>query len=184
MSARQILWQSKNPEIQKLYTLTSSRHINQDCLINSVSSENQNQVLTNKQFNSGIDHKFNKSESYLKQIFELERTAVITLLYSHILKVCAVKVINMWQTLTKWLPSNIFNFCRTTLILCLPNKSTLYHWKITEDNQYFLCHHMQTQLHVLSNCEKCLNIYTWRLCVSLMASYNSFPTTVFSFKYF
>ena len=71
----------------------SSRRINHDCLINSLSSENQNQVLSNKQFNY---------------------------------------------------------------------KSTLYHWKITEDNLYFLCRHKQTQLHLLSNFEKCLNRYTQR----------------------
>ena len=29
-------------------------------------------------------------------------------------------------------------------------------------NQCFLCHHMQTQLHVLSNWGKCLNRYSWR----------------------
>ena len=84
------------------------------------------------------------------------------LLLCHILKVCPVKLSSMWQTLTKRLPSNIFNFCRKTLILCLPNRSNLYRWKITEYNQCFLCHHMQTQLHVFSNCEKCLNRYTWR----------------------
>ena len=79
------------------------------------------------------------------------------LLLSHILKVCPVKVINMWQALTKQLPLNMFNFCRKALVLCLPNKSNL-----TEDNQCFLCHHVQMQLHVLSNCEKCLNRYTLR----------------------
>ena len=84
------------------------------------------------------------------------------LLLCHILKVRPVKVINMWQALTKRLPSNIFNFRRKALILCLPNKSNFYCWKITEDNLCFLCHHMQIQLHVLSNCEKCLNRYTWR----------------------
>ena len=63
----------------------------------------------------------------------------------------------MWQALTKRLPSNKFSFCRKVLILCLPNKSNLI-----EDNLCFLCHHMQTQLQVLSNCEKCLNRYIWR----------------------
>ena len=46
------------------------------------------------------------------------------------------------------------------MILCLPNKSNLYRWKITEDNQCFLCRYKQTQLQVSSNCEKCLNRYT------------------------
>ena len=68
----------------------------------------------------------------------------------------------MWQALTKRLPSNKFNFCRKVFILCLPNKSNLYLWKITEDNQCFLCHRMQTQPHMFPNYEKCLNRYTWR----------------------
>ena len=38
-----------------------SRHIINNCLINYVSSENQNEVLSNKQFNSRVDRKFNKS---------------------------------------------------------------------------------------------------------------------------
>ena len=161
LSTHQILRQSKNPEIQKLYTLMSSRYINHDCLINSVSSENKNQVLSNNQFNSRVDGKFNKSvfNHTWNRFMNLNEQQ---LLFCHILKVFPVKVINTWQALTKWLPSNIFNFCSKALMLCLPNKSNLYHWKITEENQCFLCHHMKTQLHVLSNCEKCLNRYTWR----------------------
>ena len=52
---------------------------------------------------------------------------------------------------------------RVKLILSLPKKFNLYYWNITEDNQCFLCHHMQTQLQVMSNCEKkCFNRYTCR----------------------
>ena len=126
-----------------------------------ISSENQSQVLSKKQFNSTVDHKFNKSlfNHTWNRFMNLNEQQ---LLLCHILKVFPVKVINMWQALTKQLPSNIFNFWRKALILCLPNKTNLYHWKITEDNLCFLYHHMQTQLHVLANCEKCLDRYTWR----------------------
>ena len=48
------------------------------------------------------------------------------LLLADILRVCPIKVINMWQALAKQLPSNKFNFCRKALILCVPNKSNLY----------------------------------------------------------
>ena len=84
------------------------------------------------------------------------------ILIRHITNVCSPKVINMWQALTKRMPTNIFNFCRKALILCLPNKSNLFRWKITDDNKCILCENMQTQLHVLSNCCKCLSRYTWR----------------------
>ena len=136
--------------MQKLYTLTSSKHIDHDCLINSVSAENKNQVLSYKQFNSRVDHKFNKSvfNHTWNKFMNLKEHQLFT---CYILKVCLAKVINRWQALTKPLPSNILNFCRKGLILCLPNKSSLYRWKITEDNQYFLCHHLQTQIHMLSN---------------------------------
>ena len=79
------------------------------------------------------------------------------LLLSHILKVCPVKVINMWQALAKRLPSNIFNFieffyltmfylanifnCRKALILFLPNKSNLYRWKIINAFFAIICKH-------------------------------------------
>ena len=130
-------------------------------MLDSVSSENQSQVLSNKQLNSWVHCKFNES------VFNYTWNKLLNLneqqlLLCHILKVCPVKVINMWQALTKPLPSNIFNFCRKILILCLPNKSSLYRWTINEEIQWFLCHHMQTQPHVLSNREECLNTYTWR----------------------
>ena len=148
LSIHWILKKSKNPENQKLYTLMSSRHINHDCLINSVSTENQNHVLSNNQFNSSLDHKFNRSvfNHTWNRFINLNKQQ---LLLSHILKVCPVEVINMCQTLAKQLPSNIVNFSRKALILRSPNKSSHYCWKIVEDNQCFFCHHMQTQIHVL-----------------------------------
>ena len=109
LSTRRILRQSKNPETQKLYTFRSFRHINHDCLIHSVSTESQNQVLSNKQFNSRVDRKFNRSvfsHTWSKFINLNEQQ----LLLCHVLKVCRVKIINMWQALAKQLPSNIFNF--------------------------------------------------------------------------
>ena len=49
--------------IQSLQIVNTSnmRHIDHDCLINSLSSENQNQFLSKTQFSSRVDCKFNKS---------------------------------------------------------------------------------------------------------------------------
>ena len=114
LSTRWILRQSKNPSIQKLYTLTISRHINHDCLINSVSSENQNQVLSNKQFNSRVDQN--------KSVFNHTWNRFMNLNEQQLLTVCPVKVINMSKALTKWLPSNIFNFVgKHSFYVCLTN---------------------------------------------------------------
>ena len=78
------------------------------------------------------------------------------LLVCHVLKICLVKVTNMWQALAKRLPSNIFDFCRKALILYLLNKSNLYCWKITEDRQSMLllpplCKHNFTSCQIVKN---------------------------------
>ena len=114
LSTRWILRQSKNPSIQKLYTLTISRHINHDSLINSVSTENQKKVLSNKQFNSRVDQN--------KSVFNHTWNRFMNLNEQQLLKICRVKVINMWKALTKWLPSNIFNFVgKHWFYVCLAN---------------------------------------------------------------
>ena len=64
-------------------------------------------------------------------ICELEQTAVIALSYTESL---ACKSDSYVASFNKVTTSNIFNFCRKALILCLPNKSNLYRWIITEDN--------------------------------------------------
>ena len=91
LSTCRILRQSKNPEIKKLYTITSSRHINHDCLINSVSLKNRSQVLSYKH---RVDRRFNESvfnHSWIKFM----NLNLRQLLLCQILKACPVKVINM-----------------------------------------------------------------------------------------
>ena len=80
----------------------------------------------------------------------------------HIVSVCTVKVVNMWQTLVGRLPNNIICFLRKGLIFCLPNKSNLCRWKIVNDNKCNMCHQTETQLHIFSNCSKYLDRYKWR----------------------
>ena len=48
-------------ESLQIVNTSNMRHIDHDCMINSVSSENQNQFLSNTQFSSRVDRKFNKS---------------------------------------------------------------------------------------------------------------------------
>ena len=68
----------------------------------------------------------------------------------------------MWQSLVKHLPNNILCFVRKALIFCLPNKSNLYRWKISENNICSMCNKAETQLHILSNCVSYLDRYKWR----------------------
>ena len=161
LSNRRILKRSQNPEIRTLYKLTSTENVNQDSILNNISTENDLQAISNKQFKAKVDRTFNVNEQnkVWKKFMNLNEQQI---LISHIIKVCPSKIINMWQALTKRLPSNIFNFCRKALILALPNKSNLFRWKIITDNMCILCENIQTQLHVLLNCNKCLVRYTWR----------------------
>ena len=91
LSTYRILRQSKNLKIKRLYTITTSKHINHDCLIKSVSLENRNQVLSYKH---RVDRRFNKSvfNHSWNKFMNLNGRQV---LLRQILKVCPVKVINM-----------------------------------------------------------------------------------------
>ena len=161
LSVRRILNRSKNPDVRKLFKLTSERNVPHDSIIASITNANSNVHLTNKQFNSKTDREFTSSlqNSVWKAFMNLNEQCI---LINHLIKVCSPKTINMWQTLTKNLPSNIFCFCRKSLIFRLPNKTNLLRWKLTTDDLCIMCSNKQTQLHVLSNCSKCLNRYTWR----------------------
>ena len=80
----------------------------------------------------------------------------------HVVGCCSPKVINMWQSLLKKLPGSIFAFSRKALIFCLPNRSNLFRWKISDSDECTVCKKKETQLHILSNCEHYLNRYKWR----------------------
>lgn len=159
LSLRRILCQSKTVEIKRFYKMSSPSHIQTDSLINSVIQDNPE--MEHKQIIGKIDQKYNKiaKENSWNNFMNLKEQNVII---KHILSTCQVKTINMWQSLIKKLPSNIFSFVRKSLIFCLPNKSNLFRWKLIENNLCSLCNNVETQLHVLSNCPSYLNRYTWR----------------------
>ena len=159
LSLRRILCQSKTVEIKRFYKMSSPSHIQTDSLINSVIQDNPE--MEHKQIIGKIDQKYNKiaKENSWNNFMNLKEQNVII---KHILSTCQVKTINMWQSLIKKLPSNIFCFVRKSLIFCLPNKSNLFRWKLIENNLCSLCNNVETQLHVLSNCPSYLNRYTWR----------------------
>ena len=105
----------------------------------------------------------------------------------HITTNCSSKIINMWQSLLKRLPGNIFAFSRKALIFCLPNKSNLYRWKLVENNECSFCKKAETQLHILQNCVQYLIRYTWRhdsvlwtLCKKISLCINEETTKIYA----
>ena len=159
LTIRRILSQSQNNEIRRLYSLTSPQNIRTDSLINQVSRCHPD--LEKKQLSARIVRDSNKitREEVWNKFMNLKEQNIII---KHIISACQVMTINMWQALAKKLPSNIFNFSRRALTFCLPNNSNLYRWKCIDNDQCVWCKKSQTQKHVLSNCGKCLDRYTWR----------------------
>ena len=137
----------------------SDKNVPSDCIVNQVTRNNSEQ--SQKQITSKINRSFEKEthEGLWNNFMNLKEQNKII---NHILSVCSPKVINMWQSLAKKLPPNIFCFARKSLIFCLPNKSNLLRWSLVDSNLCVWCSKVETQLHVLSNCVNCLNRYTWR----------------------
>ena len=159
LSVRRILSQSNNTEVRRLYILTENESITSDAVINSISTSCPD--LEKKQIASKIEKQFakNDQEKSWNGFMELKEQSVII---KHILSQCPVKVINMWQSLLRNLPGNIFCFTRKALIFCLPNKSNLFRWRLTDVDTCPNCNKAETQLHVLSNCVTNLDRYKWR----------------------
>ena len=159
LSVRRILSQSKNEDIRCFYKITTAKSIRSDEIVNAV--VNSNPDLNPKQVSAKTDQLFNKNSTTeaWNLFMDLKEQNVII---KHIVSVSTSKVINMWQALVKRLPNNIVCFIRKGLIFCLPNRSNLFRWKITEDNKCSMCHQTETQLHIFSNCTKYLDRYKWR----------------------
>ena len=159
LSVRRILSQYNNSEIQRLYKITEHDNIPHDSLINSTYIEFPG--LGKKKLASKIDKIFSKSEhqKIWNNFMDLKEQNVII---KHVVSKCPSKVINMWQSLMRNLPGNIFCFTGKALIFCLQNKSNLFKWKLAAVNTCSSCNKTETQLHVLSNCVNSLDRYKWR----------------------
>ena len=159
ITVRKILKLSVNAEIRRLYDITSVQNIPSDSIINKITKNNSEE--SQKQITSKINRTFEKEKNIgvWKNFMELKEQNKII---NHILSNCSPKIINMWQSLANKLPPNIYCFIRKALIFCLPNKSNLLRWHLIDSNLCIWCSKVETQLHVLSYCVKCLNRYTWR----------------------
>ena len=123
ISVRRILKQSKNAEINKLFSVTTTDNIRSDSLVNQIITSNQN--LDPKQLACKTDQLFQTqvSKSNWKDFFGLKEQNIIL---KHILFVCQSKTISQWQSVVTRLPNNIVCFVRKALIFCLPYKSNLF----------------------------------------------------------
>ena len=81
---------------------------------------------------------------------------------SFIIDEAFVSDITIRKKVTNKLPTNIFRFCRSYLVLSLANNSNLHRSKISSNGLCSLCSKLQMQLHVSNKYKHALDRYTWR----------------------
>ena len=159
VTVRRILKTSVNPEIQQLYTKTSSQNIVTDDIIEraaaGISKQHELKNAAKK-----IVEKENFAKIWSNFVEMKEQCVIIT----SITDCCYKMLIKLWHDIVCRIPSNIICFARRSLILSLGNNSNLRRWNIRDSAGCDLCQKMQTQLHVFSNCKVALEQgrYTWR----------------------
>ena len=151
VTVRRILKTSVNPEIQQLYTKTSSQNIVTDDIIERAAAGISEQYEL-KNAAKKIVEKENIAKIWSNFVEMKEQCVIITA----IMDCCYKMLIKLWHDIVCRMPSNIICFARRSLILSLGNNSNLRRWNIRDSAGCDLCQKMQTQLHVFSS------RYTWR----------------------
>ncbi len=67
-----------------------------------------------------------------------------------------------WKSLLFQLPPRIMQFVLNAIIDTLPTNSNLVRWKKRSNKKCDKCTNTETLMHVLNNCQECLDRYTWR----------------------
>ena len=142
VTVRRILKTSVNPEIQQLYTKTSSQNIVTDDIIEQAAAGISEYELKNAA--KKIVEKENLAKIWSNFVEMKEQCVIIT----SITDCCYKMLIKLWHDIVCRMPSNIICFARRSLILSLGNNSNLRCWNIRDSAGCDLCQKMQTQLHV------------------------------------
>ena len=96
------------------------------------------QILLNHQNETAINH-----------IIELPYQGKVT---KTLIENCSKDVILNWSSTINILPGFLFNFVRKAMQLQLPTLANLVRWGSASSNICPLCKNVQTNKHVLSNC--------------------------------
>ena len=112
LKTRNILKQSKTPEIRNLYEATAPKNIEADTLLYQGKPKNPKDRLVNKAVNKILDE--------MKGL--KEQNSII----DSIAQQCSCRSINQWQKVCEELPQNILVFVRKAIILQLANNTNLF----------------------------------------------------------
>ena len=148
---RNILKSSKNQSMGELFEITGMKIIRNDSIV----KRSANAKIAKSTLDNEIQNEIITSMNNLK-----EKNTLMSSLQQKVSKT----VIRNWNSLINTLPSNIFNFCRKTLIFSLNNNSNLARWKIIDSPNCDLCGKPQTQINFLNNCTSVINDghFKWR----------------------
>jgi len=138
LSKRAALKNSPNENIRYLWADSSTQNINSDSLlINNSASEAQKQL-----------NKTQKEEAVLHLTglsYQGKSIRVVT-------ENLGVSTISNWSKIINSLPGFLFNFTRKAIQSQLPTLANLVRWGRALSNLCPLCHGVQSNKHVLSNC--------------------------------
>ena len=130
--------------MRKLFEMTGMKIIRNDSIV----KRSANAKIAKSTLDNEIQNEIMTSMNNLK-----EKNTLMSSLQQKVSKT----VIRNWNSLINTLPSNIFNFCRKTLIFSLNNNSNLARWKIIDSPNCDLCGKPQTQIHLLNNCTSAIS---------------------------
>ena len=157
ISLRKILKCSPNQEIRYLANLTETKNIRYDHVVNEAIDSSSNDANI-KHWCNKIVKRTERGNTWTNFMGLKEQCIIIKFLIEN----CRASEISLWQDTVSKLTTNLFSFCRKSLIFCLSNASNLKRWGLHADGLCTLCKCVQTQFHVLSHCSNSLDRFTWR----------------------
>ena len=136
--------------MRELFEITGMKNIKNDSIVKRLA----NAKVAKATLDSEIQNEIITSMTKLK-----EQNTLLLSLQQNVTKT----TIRNWNLLIKYLPSNIFSFCRKALIFSLNNNSNLSRWKLRNSPNCDLCGKTQTPIHALNNCIGVINDvrYKW-----------------------
>ena len=138
LSKRAALKNSPNENIRDLWKDSNAKNVNADSLLLQNDKNRATKILSRQQEANAVNH-----------VSELPYQGKIT---KTVLENCPDDVILNWSSTINSLPGFLFNFVRKAMQLQLPTLANLMRWGRGSSNLCTLCNSIQTNKHVLSNC--------------------------------
>jgi hypothetical protein len=138
LSKRASLKNSPNENIKDLWKESNNKNVNADSLLLQNDKNKAAKILSRQQEDTAANH-----------VSELPYQGKVT---KTVLENCSEDMVLNWSSTINSLPGFLFNFVRKAMQLQLPTLANLMRWGRGSSNLCTLCNSIQTNKHVLSNC--------------------------------